>query len=132
MVFLCFMPRTGFVIFSYILQQIHFMKTIFLLCTVCILVSCSNPGSDSSKQLSGSDSLVINFNTPQTDNIEKTMTTTESKAIKKLMNYVDGKTAGAYKCGYDGNLMFYKKRILLGDVSFNYSGPVFRIGVTRQ
>ena len=98
------------------------MKTIFLLCTVCILVSCSNPGSDSSKQLSGSDSLVINFNTPQTNNIEKTMTTTESKAIKKLMNYVDGKTAGAYKCGYDGNLMFYKKGKLVGDVSFNYSG----------
>ena len=98
------------------------MKTIFLLCTVCILVSCSNPGSDSSKQLSGSDSLVINFNTPQTDNIEKTMTTTESKAIKKLMNYVDGKTAEAYKCGYDGNLMFYKKGKLVGDVSFNYSG----------
>ena len=98
------------------------MKTIFLLCTVCILVSCSNPGSDSSKQLSGSDSLVINFNIPQTDSIAKTMTTTESKAINKLIMYADAKTTEACKCGYDGNLMFYKNSILVGDVSFNYSG----------
>ena len=49
------------------------------------------------------------------------MTTTETKAIKKLVHYVDGKAAKVYKCGYDGNLMFYKKGILLGDMSFNYS-----------
>ena len=98
------------------------MKTIFLLCTVCILVSCSNSGSESSKQLSGSDSLVINFNTPQSNTIAKTMSTTEDKAIKKLIRFADGKSAEAYKCGYDGNLMFYKKGTLVGDVSFNYSG----------
>ncbi len=50
------------------------------------------------------------------------MTTTEKKAIQKLSNYVDGKASEAYKCGYDGNLMFYKKGTLVGDVSFNYSG----------
>ena len=98
------------------------MKTIFLLCTVCILVSCSNSGSECSKQLSGSDSLVINFNTPQSNTIAKTMSTTEDKAIKKLIRFADGKSAEAYKCGYDGNLMFYKKGTLVGDVSFNYSG----------
>ena len=98
------------------------MKTIFLLFTVCILISCSNSGSESSKQLSGSDSLVINFNTPQSNTIAKTMSTTEDKAIKKLIRFADGKSAEAYKCGYDGNLMFYKKGTLVGDVSFNYSG----------
>ena len=50
------------------------------------------------------------------------MSTTEDKAIKKLMGFVDSKTSEAYKCGYDGNLMFYKKGNLVGDVSFNYSG----------
>ncbi len=98
------------------------MKTIFLLATVTILASCGGSGSAVNKQLSDSDSLVINFNVPQTDNIEKSMTTTDSKAIKKLIRFTDGKAGEAYKCGYDGNLMFYKKGALVGDVSFNYSG----------
>ncbi len=49
------------------------------------------------------------------------MTSTEKTAIKKMMNYVDGKTSEAYKCGYDGNLVFYKKGIVAGDISFNYA-----------
>ena len=93
----------------------------FLAIVLFFLAACSG-GSAVSKQLAGSDSLVINFNEPQTNNIEKTMTTTESKAIKKLAGYVDGKKAEEYKCGYDGNLVFYKDGLLLGDVAFNYSG----------
>ena len=97
------------------------MKTLITAFTACLLISCGNT-SAISKQLSGSDSLVINFNVPQTSNIQNTLTTTERTAIKKLANYLDSKTAEAYKCGYDGNLMFYKKGTLEGDVSFNYSG----------
>ena len=88
---------------------------------ILLIASCSD-NTAVNKQLSGSDSLVINFNIPQTDSIAKTMTTTEIVAIKKLMKYVGGKTSKAYKCGYDGNLMFYKKGILAGDIAFNYSG----------
>ncbi len=98
------------------------MRVILLFTTVIILASCGGSDSAVGKQLSGSDSLVINFNTPQTNNIEKTMTTTESKAIKKLIRFTNGKAGEAYKCGYDGNLMFYKNGVLMGDVSFNYSG----------
>lgn len=98
------------------------MRLVFSLVILICLSSCGDSGSVVSKQLSGSDSLVINFNTPQTNSIAKTMTTTESKAINKLSNYVDGKASEAFKCGYDGNLLFYKKGTLVGDVSFNYSG----------
>ncbi|MDZ4810050.1 MAG: hypothetical protein SGI96_17565 [Bacteroidota bacterium] len=98
------------------------MRLTFLFAVVIFLSACFNSGSAISKQLSGSDSLVINFNTPQSNTIAKTMSTTEDKAIKKLMGFVDSKTSEAYKCGYDGNLMFYKKGNLVGDVSFNYSG----------
>ncbi|MBL0271670.1 MAG: hypothetical protein IPQ06_01015 [Chitinophagaceae bacterium] len=94
---------------------------LFYIVSILLLSSCSN-NTAVSKQLSGSDSLVINFNIPQTDSIAKTMTTTEINAIKKLMKYVGGKTSEAYKCGYDGNLMFYKKGVLTGDIAFNYSG----------
>ncbi len=97
------------------------MKFLFSAAVIFLLISCSSK-SAISKKLNGSDSLVINFNTPQTNNIEKTVTTTERNAIKKLTQYVDSKTAEAYKCGYDGNLLFYKQGPLVGDISFNYSG----------
>jgi hypothetical protein len=47
------------------------------------------------------------------------VSTTEEKAIDKLARFVDGKDAEAYKCGYDGNLVFYKEGNLRADVSFN-------------
>jgi hypothetical protein len=85
------------------------------------IFSCTGSRTEIGKQLAGSDSLEINFNTPQTNNIAKTMTTTEKTAIQKIANYIDGKTAGAYKCDYDGNLVFYKKGIVVADVSFSYA-----------
>ena len=96
------------------------MRRFGFIITVIFITSCSG-SSTVGKQLSGSDSLVINFNKPQTDSIEKTVTTTDSKAIQKLSGFVDSKTSEAYKCGYDGNFMFYAKGKLLGDVAFNYS-----------
>jgi hypothetical protein len=96
------------------------MKLPVLLIAIVLLSSCSDTGEG--KQFSGSDSLVINFNAPGTNNIEKTMTTTENKAIKKLAGFINGKATGAFKCGYDGNLMFYQQGLLLGDVAFNFSG----------
>jgi hypothetical protein len=97
------------------------MMRIIFIAFIVILASCGNK-SAISKQLSGSDSLVINFNTPQSNTIARTMSTTESKAIQKLVRFADGRSSEAYKCGYDGNLMFYKRGTLVGDVSFNYSG----------
>lgn len=96
-------------------------KFLYFLLLATSLYSCSG-GSAIKKQLSGSDSLVINFNEPQSNTIAKTTFATEKKAIEKLAHFVDGKSAEAYKCGYDGNLMFYKNGTLIGDVSFNFSG----------
>ena len=97
------------------------MKLFLFVALLLCFVSCSEK-SATGKQLAGCDSLVINFNELGTNNIAKTVTTTENKAIKKLAGFVDSKTAEAYKCGYDGNLLFYKKGKLAVDVSFNYSG----------
>lgn len=96
------------------------MKLFLIITIATFSVSCSDQ-SAIGKQLYGSDSLIINFNEVNTNNIEKTVTTTESNAIKKLVGFVDSKTTAAYKCGYDGNLLFYKKGKIAGDVSFNYS-----------
>ncbi len=86
-----------------------------------LLTACSRPESLMAKQLDGSDSLIIRFNAPQTDSIVKTLTTTDKNAINKLTGFINNKPADLVKCGYDGNLLFYKKEKLAGDVSFNYA-----------
>ena len=79
---------------------------------ICILIvllgaSCGNK-TGISKELSGSDSLVVMFNAPGSDSITGMVSTTEKKAIRKLAGFLDGKKSELYKCGYDGNLVFYK------------------------
>ena len=87
---------------------------------IIFLASCSGT-SPINKQLSGSDSLVINFTAPQSDSVIKSVTTTDDKAIDKLIRFVDGKEAEEFKCGYNGSLLFFSKRKLLSEISFNYS-----------
>jgi hypothetical protein len=85
---------------------------------LALLTSCSN--SPVAKKLSGSDSLVITFNMPNSDSIIKTVTTMESNAIDKVIDFIDGKPAKEFKCGYDGNLIFFSKGQVLLPVIFKY------------
>jgi hypothetical protein len=101
------------------LQERTFMRFIVAVLLLSFLASCS--GSGSGHHLSGADSLVINFNNKENNTIINTIHTTESKAIKKIRQFVSGKQAEEYKCGYDGNILFYRANNLLGDISFNYS-----------
>jgi hypothetical protein len=77
-------------------------------------------------ELSGSDSLVVQFNIPGTDTISNILNATDRNAINELIGFIDSKNALARKCRYDGNLMFYKKGNLTGDVSFNYTADSCR------
>lgn len=97
------------------------MRLLSSLLVAVILMAC-NSRSANGKRMAGSDSLIINFNNPGSNTIAKTVTTTETKAIEKLAGFADSKATEAYKCGYDGNLMFYKDGQLMADVAFNYSG----------
>jgi hypothetical protein len=73
------------------------------------------------KQLSGSDSLVINFTVMPSDSVIKSVSTNDAKAIEKLSRFVDSKSSEEFKCGYNGHLLFYSKGKLLSNVSFNYA-----------
>ena len=97
------------------------MRVFFIASMLAILASCSNSGSAVGKQLSGCDSLVINFTAAQSDAVIKSVATTEEKAIIKLTRFVDGKEAAEFKCGYNGHLLFYSKGKLISNVSFNYA-----------
>ena len=97
------------------------MRIALLLAIVIFLTSCGSSGSGAGKQLSGSDSLVINFTAPQSDSVIKSVTTTDNKAIDKLTRFVDDKEAEEFKCGYNGSLLFFSKGKLLSEVNFNYT-----------
>lgn len=73
------------------------------------------------KKLSSCDSLVITFNAPNSDSIMSMVSTTEKKAINKLSGFLKGKAAEQYKCGYDGNMIFYKNGRQIMPVVFKYS-----------
>jgi len=83
-----------------------------------LFYSCNS--SPIQKKLSSSDSLVINFNVPNTDVVVKTVITTEENAINRLSQFVDSKSAEQFKCGYDGNMIFYSKGEALLPIVFKY------------
>lgn len=95
------------------------MIKIFLFAVIVLLASCSSP-TPLHKKLADTDSLVIIFNVPDTDSVINTVSTTESKAIKKVLGFVDGKTSEGTPCGYDGHLNFFSKQQLLLQVVFSY------------
>ena len=95
------------------------MKFIVCFITSLVLISCNN--SQLVSKLEDSDSIAVRFNQPGTDSIIKVVEATEPHAIQKMLQFADGKKSEQYKCGYDGNIMFYKKGSLAGDISFNFS-----------
>lgn len=93
-----------------------------LLVFSCIfsILSCSQ-NTAVSKKLSGCDSLVINFNDLQTGSTTRTVNTTSKQAINRLSEFVSARETELFKCGYDGNMLFFEKGKMVSDVSFNYS-----------
>jgi hypothetical protein len=96
------------------------MKTIFSVIVAVFLFSCGNP-SAISKKLSGSDSLVITFNVPNTDSVINIVSATDKKAIRKLTGFLDGKKAEKPKCGFDGNMIFFNNGEIMQTVIFQYN-----------
>lgn len=94
---------------------------ILLLLSSAFLISCSSPQSETTRSLSGADSLVINFNQPGTDSIERAMSTTEKKAIREISDLFSGQKKPATKCSLDGDLQFFQQGTLIGNIVFSYS-----------
>jgi len=95
------------------------MRIFYLFILLLLLASCNS--SPLSNRLKGSDSLVISFNYSNTDSVVKTVNTTERKAIRRLLQFLEGKETAQYKCGFDGNMIFFSKGEILLPVVFKYS-----------
>jgi hypothetical protein len=81
--------------------------------------SCTQPAIV--KKLKGCDSLVIAFGKPGSGGFTREITTTETKAIQKLARFLHGAETEKYKCGFDGNMLFFKAGRPVMPVVFKYS-----------
>ena len=101
------------------------MRFLILFIITSSIVACSG-NSEVSTKLSGSDSIIINFYTPGTENIAKSVNTAEKKAINRISEFIAAKETELFKCGYDGNILFFEKGKQVSDVSFKYSDEACR------
>lgn len=94
------------------------MKRIFSPAALVLLISCGH--SPLVSHLQGSDSVAVFFKQPISGAVIKVVGTAQPYAIQDLLTYTGSKETKQFKCGYDGDMVFYKKGIPAGEVSFNY------------
>jgi len=70
------------------------------------------------QSFSSADSLVIHFKDEQAGTVTKTVQTTESKAINRMIEFIDTKETEQFKCGYDGKMFFYTNGQKIQEVDF--------------
>ncbi|HMK16730.1 MAG TPA: hypothetical protein VK492_00910 [Chitinophagaceae bacterium] len=70
------------------------------------------------QSFSSADSLVIHFKDEQAGIVTKTVQTTESNAMNRMIEFIDSKEAEQFKCGYDGKMFFYHKGEKIQEVDF--------------
>src|SRR5512139_447543 len=82
------------------------------------LAICSCKQSAVKQSFSSADSLVIHFKDEQAGAVTKTVQTAESKAINRVIEFIDGKETELFKCGYDGKMFFYDNGKQIQEVDF--------------
>ena len=77
--------------------------------SILVILFCSCKQSAIKQNFSSADSLVIHFKDEQAGIVTKTVQTAESKAINRIIEFMDAKETEQFKCGYDGKMFFYNK-----------------------
>ena len=85
---------------------------------VLLFSFCSCKQSVIKQSFSSADSLVIHFKDEQAGVVTKTIQTTESNAINRMIDFIDAKETEQFKCGYDGKMFFYHKGEKIQEVDF--------------
>ena len=92
------------------------MKSYLLIILVILFSSCNQ--SAIKQNFSSADSLVIHFKDEQAGVVTKTVQTAESKAINRMIEFIDARETEQFKCGYDGKMFFYTKGQKMQEVDF--------------
>jgi hypothetical protein len=92
------------------------MKFFFIFILPLVFISCKQ--SVIKQSFSSADSLVIHFKDDAAEIVTKTVQTAESKAINRIIEFIDAKETEQFKCGYDGKMFFYSKGQQIQEVDF--------------
>lgn len=90
----------------------------YLIILVAGIIFFSCKSSPVTQSFSSADSLVIHFKDEQAGTVTKTVQTAESKAIRRMVEFIDAEETELFKCGYDGKMFFYNKGKQLQEVDF--------------
>lgn len=82
------------------------------------ILFCSCKPSTVKKSFFSADSLVIHFKDERAGIITRTVQTAESKAINRVIEFIDGQQTKLFDCGYDGKMFFYNKGQQVQEVDF--------------
>jgi len=85
---------------------------------ILLISFCSCQQSAIKQSFSSADSLVIHFKDEQAGVVTKTVQTTESNAMNRLIEFIDSKETEQFKCGYDGKMFFYHNGQEIQEVDF--------------
>jgi len=85
---------------------------------VLLISFCSCKQSAIKQSFSSADSLVIHFKDEPAGVVTKTVQTTESNAMNRMIEFIDAKETEQFKCGYDGKMFFYTKGQKTQEVDF--------------
>jgi len=89
---------------------------LLIVLTSTLFSSCKQ--SAITQNFSSADSLVIHFKDEQAGIVTKTVQTAESKAINRMIEFIDTNETEQFKCGYDGKMFFYTKGQKIQEVDF--------------
>ena len=92
------------------------MKSYLVIVLVILFCSCNQ--SAIKRSFTSADSLVIHFKDEQAGIVTKTVQTAESKAINRMIDFIDAKETEQFNCGYDGKMFFYNKGQKMQEVDF--------------
>ena len=92
------------------------MKSYLIIVLVILFSSCDQ--SAIRQNFSSADSLVVHFKDEQSGIVTKTVQTAESKAINRMIDFIDAKGTEQFNCGYDGKMFFYNKGQKIQEVDF--------------
>lgn len=93
-----------------------------MLFLLIVFFSCKQ--SAVKQSFAAADSLVVHFKDEQTGTITKTVQTADTKAINRIIDFIDAKETEQFKCGYDGKMFFYSKGEKIQEVDFKMNEKV--------